>query len=668
MVQVAAMVAQDQCLAVILLIDSRDRVHEEVLSRIVKRIADQRGTRLVTTYADAVRWARFEAIPVQYPSNDQTPWRIRDWKQSMSTPYGPRQIAQRTLAITAHDKSKRELIKFINPHVGLLAKYYRILATGTTGWLVKLLYADPDQQQEYLSEIDGLVWQQHLTKTVTSLLPTKLRVQGPDTANLPRKLDAVRQLFGIVEYPAFASKVIPLSPGREGGDAWLASEILENRCDTVLCFHDPLEPLPRIDDIGMFEQTCQMPRVLAGCIINPKPTSGWIAGLQREVTEGPGPVLVAQRLREKFGLREVVVVESDDDTDSVSLGTQLCRTCAGYLNRAVHRIRDDAGGRIAVSWGWAMRTVLEQLEDMRASGLLEDRPYGPGPLIWSTAIGRFKADDEKLTAEKAASRLGEFFHGRREQVESFASSAYVPDLSVLNEDDATLMERLPYARLVLESAAPWSDASGLYSRSGLVRDNPDLFPELNDPTVVGTVGGVFLSPVGTEVSTKLKLVGLGFDRMRQAAERGSVILVCGGTSRRIIVRSALWARLVSVLITSRRTAEWLLDQPSVAPVGSGVTGTYARVLVDVIETHEQAIDVVVPAWSLENVATIAIDQLPDPVRVVVAAGKRPLDLLAIVNLSATGVSELNLQDFELAPDLDDENDEFPAGSGAWIKS
>jgi methylglyoxal synthase len=664
MVEVAAMVARNECVAVILLIDPRDRAHEEVLGRVVKRVADRRGIRLVTTYADAVRWALYEALPTPPPVNTLAPWRLRDWKQGTQIGPGSRYIAQRTLALTSHDSTKKQMLYFVNRHVDLLEKYHRILSTGTTGWILKLVYAEPDQQSEYLEEVDELSWKCHLTKTVGGLLPEPHSPTQVNTADLPEYLVVLRRtLEDYTEHATFAGKVIPLIPGREGGDAWLANEILENRCDTILSFHDPLEPLPRVDDISMYEQTSQMPTVLAGCIINPTPDTGWIRGLQREVEEGPGPVLLAQRLREKFGLVEVLIADVSDDIDGDDLGRALCRLCAGYFNRAIQRLRGVPGARVAVSWGWAMRQILEQLEDMRNAQILEDCSEGPSSITWETAIGRFKADDERLTAEKAAAGFNDFFNGRPDQVECFRSSAYVPDLTGLIEEDSALSAGLPYARLILESAAPWNDESGLYKRSGLIRDNPGLFPDINHPGVAGTIGGVLLSPAGNEVPTQLKLVGLNFERMRAAAERGAVVLVCGGKSRRSVVRAALWGRLVSVLVTSRQTGEWLLDQPNSSPHGVALTGTYARVLVEVVEIQQEYIEAVVPAWHARDRSRIPIGHLSPAVRGAVETGKFPLDLLAVVNLSANSVDELNLQDFELAPELDESQSDWDAVMG-----
>ena len=78
---------------------------------------------------------------------------------------------------------------------------------------------------------------------------------------------------------------------------------------------------------------------------------------------------------------------------------------------------------------------------------------------------------------------------------------------------------------------------------------------------VGTIGGVFIDDEGRLVESDYNVVGLDYSGYQAASLNSSqkVILMCGGARRHRLVKAALKARLMSVLITSKETAEWVLD-------------------------------------------------------------------------------------------------------------
>ena len=65
---------------------------------------------------------------------------------------------------------------------------------------------------------------------------------------------------------------------------------------------------------------------------------------------------------------------------------------------------------------------------------------------------------------------------------------------------------------------------------------------------------------GEELKGAYSIVGLDFEGFRSAAERGAVVLMCGGEKRRKVLLAALRARMASVVITTKATADWILTQ------------------------------------------------------------------------------------------------------------
>ena len=126
---------------------------------------------------------------------------------------------------------------------------------------------------------------------------------------------------------------------------------------------------------------------------------------------------------------------------------------------------------------------------------------------------------------------------------------------MLPASDNMLIDALAKADIVLVPAAPWDDQATLYTKTAL---NPECFPKFSD--AVGLMSTVFLDKEGKKVGGQYSMVGLGHSGFRQAAKNDAVLLMCGGEKRRSVALSALRGKLVSVLITSSATANWLLKQ------------------------------------------------------------------------------------------------------------
>jgi len=112
--------------------------------------------------------------------------------------YPPEQIGKKTLALIAHDEMKPRMVEFAVDNEHVLARFDRILTTGTTG-----------------------------------------REVG----------DAA---------PSLHDKITRYHSGPKGGDIEIATEVLFGRCHVVIFFIDPLHPHPHIEDIRVVFGACMI--------------------------------------------------------------------------------------------------------------------------------------------------------------------------------------------------------------------------------------------------------------------------------------------------------------------------------------------------------------------------------------------------------------------------
>ena len=574
--ELAAMVACGDCVAAILLLEPSDPWSDAVENRALKRVCIQRQVRLITTYAAAIRWAVYEAslrFTAHATSNiSASNWKPDNWKLGIKniTEFGDFQqlkINQRSIALISHDKKKLEMVKFVNAHFGHLALHDRILTTGTTGWLLKLLYATESQLERFRQEIRKAGRESRLSSICADLLKD-MDVVAPQYAGLDELLNRLKGSLKVSPSEDFATKVMPLPSGPEGGDVLIANEVLNNQCHTMIFFHDPMTAHPHNDDIRLLEHTCQLPGVFAECVSDRQSADRWLEGLCKELDgeyDIPNP---AQQLRQRWNLKEIVLVKRDDDLDSDTLGEVLARVTAGYLNQRIHLVAQETQEiRIGISWGWGSKHVLQELIKMDEDGLLEKPARLAGTVAWSPLIGIITSEITDREAVIIAEGFCNFYGGK---VEGFMCAGFAREGAGKPEAVNNLICKLEEADIILTSAAPWDEDAALYKDTGLSRE---YFPPLParpplPSDAIGLISGVFLNEEGGEVRGDYSIVGLDYNGFQHAAKKGAVILMCGGVKRREAALAALRGGLVSVLITTHQTAEWILQHSAggVAPV------------------------------------------------------------------------------------------------------
>lgn len=560
--ELAALIARGESLVAIVLLDPSDPWSDAAENWALKRVCIKRQVRLITTYAAAVRWATYETSssgrqdagqPVRFQ------WSPSNWREGRQniTEVGDFKllpVIERSIALISHDEMKLDMVEFVKKgdHIDFLAQHDRILTTGTTGSVLKLLYANEHQEKSFTNELRASGSEAHVTKTFVVLLE-KLEITPHDKGRLKKLVEMMRKKLGVVAHEQFAEKVMPLPSGPDGGDELIADEVLNNRCHAIVFLHDPMTAHPHAEDIRLFERTCQLPGVFAECVSDRQSADRWIEELRQELLGKRQHSNLAQELRQTWGLQEVLTVKSDDDVDSPELGKALARVCAGYLNLRLHQLSNEktADGReirVGVSAGWGVRKVIEQLIDMKDSGLIE-MPKFSRTIVWSPVIGIITAEITEWEAIMIAHSFRDFYGGR---VDSLPCAGFAHHTTARPGGVNELIAELSKADIILASASPWNEDATLYKNTGLKHH---LFPAIDQ--AVGFVSGVFLDQNGAEVSGEYSIVGLDREGFISAARAGTVILMAGGEKRWHVVLAALNAGLASVLITTSRTAAWL---------------------------------------------------------------------------------------------------------------
>jgi methylglyoxal synthase len=173
---------------------------------------------------------RLEALPPSIRFSDDTLIEARPTPGNLETrfhfprayhPVDPDNFGDVTIALIAHDSMKPRMVEFTVDFEFELARFKRILTTGTTG-----------------REILG----------ATTML--KDRIQ-------------------------------PYNSGPKGGDIEIATEILYDRCEVVIFFVDPLHPHPHTDDIRVVFGAA-MRRASVRMLANEMQAREWMGRVVRE--------------------------------------------------------------------------------------------------------------------------------------------------------------------------------------------------------------------------------------------------------------------------------------------------------------------------------------------------------------------------------------------------
>lgn len=263
--------------------------------------------------------------------------------------------------------------------------------------------------------------------------------------------------------------------------------------------------------------------------------------------------LSAERmLRDKFGLKDAVVVQSEHRS-APEVQSRVAQAAADYMTglRPVPRT-------LGVSWGRTLQAVADCLR--------------PG---WATRVDVVQINGGvslNRTAGTAAATAVEIAHKGSGETTLLASPAILERLETKRaiESDRTVASVLEKARAAdaFLFSAGVADASSVHVDSGYITAADVI--ELVAGGAVGDVLGRYIDSAGEIVDEQLdeRTVGLNLGEIRRAS---TAIAVIAGRSKHAITRAVVTSGLCTVLVTDEETSAMLLsDQVAGANQNSGM--------------------------------------------------------------------------------------------------
>jgi len=249
---------------------------------------------------------------------------------------------------------------------------------------------------------------------------------------------------------------------------------------------------------------------------------------------------VEHQLRDRFGLRDAVVVPLPGNDEEVS--PRVAQAAADYL-AAVRPVPRTLG----VSWGRTLDEVA--------------RCLAPG---WTVGVqvvqinGGVSLNSKQGTAAQTAVTIAQKGHGQ---------ATLLPIPAILEQvDTKRAIERdrtVASVRALGASASAYLYSAGVAGASSVHVDSGYLTESDVDGLVakgaVGDVVGRYINGAGEIVDSALdeRTVGIGLDELR-AAEHA--IFVVAGDAKHDVARAVVTSGLCSVIVTDEATAHALLEE------------------------------------------------------------------------------------------------------------
>ena len=247
-------------------------------------------------------------------------------------------------------------------------------------------------------------------------------------------------------------------------------------------------------------------------------------------------------LENTFGLKEVILVESDSEMSADVIKRQIGAAAANYLNRTA-----NAGDVIGVTWG----TTLQAMVDSMQPKPLDD-------LHIVQALGGVGPPEAKAHAADISRRLSQLLNAKLTLLPAPGIVGSVQAKEVLMDD--------PQVKNALNL---FSKINTLYVGIGALKTNPVLnnkSEELSESTsrgifnseAVGDIALRFFDKNGNEAETRLKdlVIGVSPDEMVQIE---TVVGIAGGPGKAKVIRAALTGKKINVLISDSLTAQKVLE-------------------------------------------------------------------------------------------------------------
>lgn len=259
---------------------------------------------------------------------------------------------------------------------------------------------------------------------------------------------------------------------------------------------------------------------------------------------------IEDRLEQAFALREAVVVECLDDSESGMI-RDLGVATAAYLEASL------TGGDVVGISSWSA-TLLAAVDAMRRSSRVTAERVvqlfgGVGNPSAEAHAARLTQRFAELTGAKPSFLLAPGIASSPQAREAFMEDRFVRE-AMAGLDDVSL------ALVGIGALEP----SSLLQRSGNIFGEEEL-AALGERGAVGDICLRFFDAQGAPVSSTLdaRVIGITAEQLRQVDR---CVGVAGGARKYEAILGALRGGWINVLVTDRATADRLLTEPAQAAV------------------------------------------------------------------------------------------------------
>lgn len=531
--EIAYRVVTEQCKVVIFLYDPSEVRSESPETRALTRVCIYKQIVLLTTVATADYWLKYQSDSWLKEHG----FHKLDWLHAHKGGEGdfnPFLPEKSTIALIAHNDKKDEMKKFVKNNLKFLKRFERILATGTTGTLIRGWF---------------------------------------------------------YEFPDLVEKVVPKASGPKGGDVQIAHDIMEKRCQTVIFLHDPLTAHPHDPDINLLRRTCQLPNVSCILLSDLRSANDWVKSFKTWEKSGkPNKLTLAEKLRNRFkSLREVLVIPIDTvektlvrlnkipseakgwgrteeqwrehEQEWEKIMTELAKFTARYLDDVLNQLTRERNENIVITVnlgraiGIFAREIMNLYKELKLSPItnLHILPMTGDP----DAISRgFTTHSNAVAIARA--------YGCKEDLDPIAGGIFTYGKeNLVPKNQPALWNKLLRTHIVLTSIGAIPTEKKYWKESRLSQDRQfkKVIREAIKNQAIGDIGPILFDKEGKQVPSSVTPVGLQYDDLVRIAQEGRVILMVGGDiSRYDSIKAVLKRGLCSVLITDPQTARNLLSK------------------------------------------------------------------------------------------------------------
>ncbi len=252
-------------------------------------------------------------------------------------------------------------------------------------------------------------------------------------------------------------------------------------------------------------------------------------------------------LEEQYGLREAVVVESDDYEDQVAVARDVGAAAAEYLVRIL-----QPGDTLVISWG---SSLLGMVNALAASPL---RPSVEGVTVIQ-GLGGLGDPTQETHAADLTRRLALALGGQAVLLPAPGVAGTPAAGQAFRSDPYTaqaLQQGAAATLAFMGIGAPRPDS--VLIRQGTIVSWPQL-DALQQQGAVGDINLRFFDAHGQLIPSALNdaVIGLTLEEIGRVPR---VVGVAGGAAKLRAIRGALEGRLVNVLVTDHLTSQRLLAQ------------------------------------------------------------------------------------------------------------